>query len=244
MYEISRRAFVTTAGLALLGLSGCGQNSVEQGSTTKNEPVNAEVNESKPSDLQVTESGFYMDQYGHLGYAAIIENTNSQWAAENIQVSVGARDSSGSVVDSTTDHITLLFANGSTAVCGDMFPNSEVSSVDFQVSVQKNNWSKEDLQMEKFASALPVIGTNEAADEFGSLKISGEVQNDTKSTFALPRVNIVLRDEQGAIVGGVYTYLDGDFAPGTKLPFTANISDPPAHAFVEAYLDCGWPVSE
>lgn len=242
--EITRRELLASAGIIAIGLSGCSGSNQEVGSVSKNKPEKIEVDNSEPSDLEVVESGFSVSEFGTVNYAAIIENPNSKWAAEQINVTATARDESGNVVDTSSDHITLLFANGVTAICGSMYPDVSVSSVDFQVSVPKGGWTQEDLQMDDFLSALPITGVNETTDEYGRSKVSGEIQNETEGTFSLTRIYIVMRNESGEIVYGSYTYIHSDLTPGLKAPFSIDAYDAPQHSSVEAYVDCGWPVEE
>ena len=90
---ITRRSFVALAGITALTLGGCSGSGQPNGSNEVNEPAVAEVEqEAEPKDLEVAETGFYFDSYGTAHFASIVSNPNSTWAAENIQVTVAARD--------------------------------------------------------------------------------------------------------------------------------------------------------
>lgn len=245
MTHLSRRAFLALSGLAITGLAGCSQSEESEEPSEQNEPATAEVvQESEPSPLEVSECGFYTDEYGTVHYAAIVTNPNMEWSAESISTTASALDESGNVIDTANDSITLMFENGKTAISGTMAPNSAPSSVSVQASVRSNGWSKQDVTMDEFYSNLYVDGLNETTSEYGSTTFAGTVVNNLNGAFSLTRVNIVIRDAAGAIVGGFFTYVNGELAAGASAPFSVDAYGVPEHASVEAYIDCGYPITE
>lgn len=124
-----------------------------------------------------------------------------------------------------------------------IMPPDSAAALEVTVDVNTSGWSKEgDITHKIFYDQLPISGVTESIDEWGNTTIGGEVSNNTNGTFSLTRVHIVFRDENGGIVGGAYTYINGDFTPGAKAPFSVSAKDVPAHASVDAYLDCGYPI--
>lgn len=149
------------------------------------------------------------------------------------------------MIDNQLDSITLMFANGKTAVSGTFQPAEEPADIEFTVSVPSNKWTKEDLTMDEFYSQIRVEGLNDTADKYGSTTFAGEIVNDTEGDYTLSRINIVLRDTDGAIVGGYFTYANSDLTAGSSQPFSVStLGDTPEYATVEAYVDCGYPISQ
>lgn len=234
---------VSIALCASVGLFGCSSPSQNAGSSEQNEPAVTQVQqENEPSPLTVSESGYYFDSSGYAHFAAIIENPNKTWAAENISVAVAARDADGNVVDTLNDFVTLMFADGKAAICGDMAAPETTTELEFTASVQQSKWSKEATTQKDFFDQMPVVGLNESTDEWGYTTVAGEVENNTSGTFSGTRLQIVFRDANGSIVGGAYTYVMGDFTPEMSAPFSVNVKDVPEHASVEVYVDCGLPL--
>lgn len=242
MTRVSRRAFLALSGFALAGLAGCSQ---DEEPSKQNEPATAEATEeAEPSPLEVSECGFYTDEYGTVHYAAIVTNPNMDWSAERISTTASALDEGGNVIDTANDSITLMFENGKTAISGTMMPNAVPASISVQVSVGSNGWSKQDVTMDEFYSNLYVDGLNESVSEYGTTTFAGTVVNNLDGSFSLTRINIVIRDAAGAIVGGAFTYVNGELAAGATAPFSADARGVPEHASIEAYVDCGYPVTE
>lgn len=242
---ITRRSFVALAGITALTLGGCSGSGQPNGSNEVNEPAVAEVEqEAEPKDLEVAETGFYFDSYGTAHFASIVSNPNSTWAAENIQVTVAARDADGNVLDTLNDFITLMFPDGQTAICGDVAAPEGTSALDVSLSVNSNGWTKQDITQKDFYDQLPITNINESADEWGQTTVAGEIANNTEGTFSGTRIQVVFRNADGSIVGGAYTYVNGDLTAGSTAPFSTTSQEVPEHTSVEAYVDCGWPLNE
>ena len=223
---MTRRTFFAAAGTALLCLSGCSGQAHDGGSTQVNEPATTDsASEAEPLDPEVVESGYYFDSYGTAHFAAIVSNPNSTWAAENIRVTVAARDADGNVVDTLDDSITLMFPDGQTAICGDMGAPESTSSLEVAASVSSSGWTKQDITQKDFYDQLPITNITESIDEWG-------------------QIQVVFRNADGGIVGGAYTYVNGELAAGSTMPFSTLSQEVPEHASVEAYVDCGWPITE
>lgn len=243
--RLTRRGFVFMASAALLGLAGCSGQTQENGSNQVNEPATTDAaTENEPLDLEVVESGFYFDSYGTAHFAAIVSNPNSTWAAENIRVTVAARDADGNVVDTLDDSITLMFPDGQTAICGDMGAPESTASLEVTASVSSSGWTKQDITQKDFYDQLPITNITESIDEWGETTVAGEIANNTEGAFSGTRIQVVFRNADGGIVGGAYTYVNGELAAGSTAPFSTLSQEVPEHASVEAYVDCGWPITE
>ena len=229
----------------MLGISGCSGQTQDEGSAQVNEPATTDsASEAEPLELEVVESGFYFDSYGSAHFAAIVSNPNSTWAAENIRVTVAARDADGNVVDTLDDSITLMFPDGQTAICGNMGAPESTASLDVTASVNSSGWTKQDITQKEFYDQLPITNITESVDERGETTVAGEIANNTKGAVSGTRVQVLFRNSDGGIVGGTYTYINGELAAGSTAPFSTVSQEVPEHASVEAYVDCGWPITE
>lgn len=243
--RLTRREFVVVAGAALLGFAGCSGDASESEQSQVNEPAATDaVIEEEPADLEVVETGFYFDSYGTAHFAAIVENANSSWAAENIQITVAARDAGGNVIDTLNDFITLVFPNGQAAICGDMGAPENTASLEVTASVSSSGWTRQDITQKEFYDLLPITSLTESVDEWDKTTVAGEIANNTEGSFSGTRVQVIFRDADGGIVGGAYTYVNGELAPGSTAPFSTLSQEVPEHASVEAYVDCGWPITD
>lgn len=233
-----KRMKVLVAIVAVLAMSvclmACGGGSSQQGQQAPKE--------NAPVDLEVINAGFYMGEFGNMSYAAMINNPNKTWAAERIQVNVAARDASGNVLNSTTDNIVLMFPDGTTAVAGGMGANGDVASIEVTPVVNKSNWTREeDITEMAYLEKFPVTNVSETNGAYGQNTVAGEVTNNTEGTYTLSRVSVVFTREDGSIVGGGFTYLNGELQPGMTLPFSILSYYVPDHADVEVYVDPGYP---
>ena len=231
--RLTRRGFVVMASAALLGLAGCSGETQEEDSNQVNEPATTDAaTENEPLELEVVESGFYFDSYGTAHFAAIVSNPNSSWAAENIRVTVAARDAEGNVVDTLDDSITLMFPDGQTAICGDMGAPESTESLEVKASVNSSGWTKQDITQKDFYDQLPITNITESVDEWGETTVAGEIANNTEGAFSGTRIQVVFRNADGSIVGGAYTYVNGELASGSTAPFSTLSQEVPEHASV------------
>lgn len=59
-------------------------------------------------------------------------------------------------------------------------------------------------------------------EDFGGIKVTGRVENTTEEEGSLVVIAAFLYDENGDLIGNVYTYLDGNLAAGDKVGFSAS----------------------
>lgn len=242
---------VTIATVAVLALSliGCaGGNPVSESSPEpidQQAPASAESSvdeqpkQEERQELSLAESGYWVDsEYGRVNYAVIVENPNMGWAVENAEIVITGKDASGNIVGSTTDYLTLLYANGKTAVCGSTYFDG-VEEVEFDIVCPKNSWVQEEMQQAEFNELLYAEEINETTDEWGDTTVAGVTVNKAPLELSLATANVVFRASDGSIVGGEEGYLD-TIAPESTKPFSVDyIANVPGHDSVEVYLDCG-----
>lgn len=206
--------------------------------TVSNDENSSSLVPDSPEDLQITEYGYWFDEYGSGHYAVIIENPNLGWAAERINVNISGKDSDGNLVGTDSDTLTLLFGNGKTALCGRTFIDN-AESLEFQIINSKSMWSQEDLQQAEFDQVLYAENINVTEGSFGSTTVSGEAVNLMDTELSLASTNVVFRASDGSIVGGASNYTD-TLTAESSMPFSVDILDEiPPYETVEVYLDCG-----
>ena len=244
--KIKLLAAAASAAMLTVCLGGCAQQAtVAPAPESEPEAVEADATEER-QDLVIDESGYYIDEFGSGHYAVIISNPNSSWAAEAISLDVTSKDAAGNIVGTTQSGTTLLFPSGKTAICGRTFDAVAPETLEFSVSVRSTGWTEmSEPTQDEFNSVFHVDGLNEVAGSYGQTSFTGELVNETEGTFSLPSVHVVMRDESGAVVGGCFGYVgsSSEIAGGQTVAFSIDESDVPAHATIEAYVDCGYPQS-
>ena len=232
-------AFAAAGALALT-LTGCAQKTepIEQ-----EDPPSAESqkNANELKDLELAESGFYVDDFGDAHYAAIVANKNMDRAAQMVNVKVTSKDADGKILGSSDAYLTVLFANGKTAVCGSTYDGKNPNSLEFQIVPASNMWQDESMQQAEFDKAFYVQNVNESVDDYGYTTVAGEVVNTGTGGFSGTTINAVFRSADGTIVGGEMTSISSVPA-GTTVPFSIDyIQNVPEHATVDVFVDCGYP---
>lgn len=235
--------FVPTIVLSAL-LVGCGapaQTPSDSALAKEQDVASTEVApETEPSNLEIVESGYWIGEYGNTHYALIVENPNAGWGAGNVQIHVIGKDAEGNTVKSETAYLNAIFASGKAAVCGTSYFDEGVKTVEFQLVNSKNMWEKTDITQAEFDEKLHADSVNESTDSLGDTTVSGDVTNDLTAEISSSSVNVLFRGEDGSLLGGASTYLN-TLPAGSTAPYTVSLlSAAPAHASVEAYIDCGY----
>lgn len=240
--KLVTKTMVSIGCAAAISCVAFGCSSPENATQEQNEPAIASIDQkAAPSDIVVNESGFTTDEHGIVYFAAIVSNPNSNWAAERIEVTAISKDESGTIIGTQKQMVKLLFANGKTAVCGTAKNASAPASVDFQVSVPANAWTQTDVTQADFEKDIHINGINEINDGSIMTSFTGEAVNNSKIAYSVPAVNVVLRAEDGSIVTGYSGFVTTEMPSGSVMPFSVDAFNVPAHASIEAYIDCGYP---
>ncbi len=76
-------------------------------------------------------------------------------------------------------------------------------------------------------------------DPYVGLSVNGQVQNNLDAALSqFARISAVVFNASGRIVGGGYTYLDADLAPGRRAAFSVDITASPSSAsYARASMD-------
>lgn len=234
------RLFALAAAVVLaVGLIGCsGSGSANSSKSDNPTSVTATAVSSESDDAQevkMVESGFTKTEYGGT-YAVILENTSKTKAAENVKVDITYRDASGKSVGTDSTYVSCIFPLQKVAVTSPYATvTGDVATVEARTGVNKNGWTATDgIQGGDLDSLLNVIDLAATPGDYGNTIIGGEVKNDMGKDLRTTRVDVVYRDEAGAITGGAFTYVD-NVPAGSSAAFTIQEMNAVPIATVEAY---------
>ena len=219
--------------LSLVGLVGCASSPTSNPSN----PTSATTNSNTRSPLTVSESAYHANKYGSIEYVAIIENPNSEWVADSVQVKVTAKDSKGTILFTNTEYVSYIFANGKKAIQGQASSSGSPATVTFEPVVKTSGWTKESTQAGDTDDLFPITNLNEVTSSYGSVAFTGEITNNLKEDVSALKVYVVLRDGAGKLISGYSTYVKDIPSGGTGAFQVYAYGDVPAHASIEAYAD-------
>lgn len=211
------------------GLTACGGGGSSSGGDTGGD--SKKEASSEPVELSLVESGYSTGSSGYIYYAVCIENTNESKAAEFPVVTVVGKDANGSIVFS--DDWTLSgVLPGEKAYYASQAGNGAVpETVEFSVTTDSKNWKNADAYPEGIYS---IDSTNYVEGSYGMSSFTGQITlTQDNEDFAKPMIVVVLRDGDGAIVGGYNTYLSSDLTEGSPAAFEVTAYDMPEFAAFE-----------
>ena len=236
-------AIIAAASALALCLAGCAQESEPaQESTSETATAEAPAQEAESKEeIAITDSGWWQAD-NSVYFAATIENMSSEESATNIPMTVTCKDADGKVVDAYTAYHTLLFPEGVSAICGEVYGATGVETVDFAIG-NVSIWEPIEMKQAEFDAAFRVENLGETPNSNGGVDVTGEVVSEMTGDFTMPSVEVVFRDAEGAIVGGCVIVVSGGVPAGSTVGFSGGtfIDAVPEHATVEAYIDCGLP---
>lgn len=215
-------------------LCGCGSGTVEQ---KPSDPAANQVEKTEaPDPLVVSEQGYSVDADGYMAYAAIIENPNSNWAADYPKITVTAKDETGAIVFSHDAGVSYIFAGGKQAVTGFTdVKDKSVASLEVTAYVPDSKWMEHEAQGAEADALFEVSNVNEVDEGYGRISYTGEVANRTDANASAIKIAVVLRDANGSIVAGYDGYAN-DIQPSGSAPFQIYaFGTAPEHASFEAY---------
>lgn len=194
----------------------------------------ATADESAAADaLSLVESAWYADDTGLISYTFILRNESETLTIDFPAVDIVARDASGNLL-STDCAMFLRIGPGRTLYANGVAGNGALpSSVEF---VPRAPGADDVREVSDEGPAFRVVGLTERLDELngtcfvGDVSLVGEAVPDSDTIFVV----VLLRDDQGRLVGGASGYVHGP-APGETVPFEVNGWNLPPHASCEAY---------
>jgi hypothetical protein len=189
--------------------AGSAQAPVESQAPSDSNTSGNDESADRKSDLEVVDSGFstylaYSDTT-QASWAVIVRNPNSEtWIASSIDVTVTFLDADGGLVHSESSSISMILPSQDAAVAASTIDDVS-GAVSMRVQVRAGSWERSDVQ--SFGSFSADQVTLRKA-EFGGWSVLGLVG----STFANDATDVyataVLRDVNGAVLGGEWTFVN------------------------------------
>jgi len=178
-------------------------------------------NERLPLEIVETGYGFASWNEDSLSYGIVLYNPNNE-ALEFPSIRLTVRRADNTIIG--TDDLTFnIIYPSQTLTLGDISSfrviQDEVYSVEFEV-LEPNDWSwtgGEFIELEAINLSL----TNTGRDGYN---VTGEISNANEREFNRLRLDMILRNSDGQIVGGDFTFIDGPSANGS-VPFQIGIRD-------------------
>ncbi|MFD0558077.1 hypothetical protein FB566_3370 [Stackebrandtia endophytica] len=209
-----------TAALMLSGCTGDGDDPTDPGSSAA--PAELEIHPEAAEYLTVTESGFTVapgeDGEFTVSYAIVLENANPDYAAYRVGVDVGWLDAAGEPIEvlppeggPVREHAVMWVAPGAVWVLADVVSVADEPTefaLGFSEEDSFNRWLAVDRLNEVGELTVTDADVFEPGDRDAASWWQAELTVDSGFGESLNGVNLamVLRDADGAIVGGNRTY--------------------------------------
>ncbi|MBX5444564.1 hypothetical protein [Sphaerobacter sp.] len=196
--------------------------------TTAPKPTTAPAPTPAPQALAILAKGFGQGEYRSASYAFIVENPNSGLAVEDSQYQVAVYDANGTVIETDSGYITILFPGEKLGIASSLFlpDGTEIDRLDVQV--KPGRFEPFD-QRPEFATE----NVNYVPDDYFP-KVTGIVKSPYQKDLENIRVAAIAYDEAGNIIGGGFTYLD--FVPANgQAAVDVSITTSGVPAKVELY---------
>lgn len=186
-------------------------------------------------ELEITESGWSVNDQGFVFYAVALRNPGKM-QVDYPSISITGRDADGGVLFSD-EQVFSVAPGGETVYCAGMTGNGGEAPAQVEFSplgVEDYNVTS----IEGESTKLSVSGVRTVTDELGGARVVGEVtcEKDDGSDYGSDvRLSVVLRDEDGAIVGGAPGFVTRP-AVGESASFEVSLTGVPEnYASIEVY---------
>lgn len=167
--------------------------------------------------VDIASSRAVTDQYDNLYIVGEIQNPYDQ-PIESVEVVATLYDGAGGVINLGNDYVDL-----NSVMPGEKAPFSIYIS-DYE-GFETYALSGEAYFGEATEQNVTIIGSSAYVDDYDTLNIVGEVQNDTDSPLASIGVVAALYDEAGQVLFVDNGYVQPTLLPGEKGPFAIRISE-------------------
>ncbi|NYF17666.1 putative Tic20 family protein [Microbacterium sp. AK009] len=205
---------------------------IEDGMTDPFTPGGGEpITAAEP--VQVVETAFGQDTLDPelWWYVVIVDNPNPDAVFEYGELTTEAIDASGTILDSSTDYITML--PGQVAVSGSFYEvgANEITALEVIGPDPAEAVTEPSTGAGKFS-----VGDLAATGDEYATEVSGTVTGQFPVDQEFVGVTVVARDPGGTIIGGTSTYIERLPADGGSARFEAVFFTPlPADTVYEAY---------
>ncbi len=162
-------------------------------------------------DLEVADSGFSTyrayDDSERVSWGVVLHNPNEAWLATSVDATVTYLDGDDSILGSSSDTVAAILPGQDAALAESTF--EDIGAVDdIRVQIRAGDWE----EVEESVGTFETDDVNVRPQEFGGWTVTGSVASTFVDDFEDVYAVAILRDGEGAIVGGGWTFLD--FVPG------------------------------
>ena len=193
---------------------------------------------SKPQDLVVLESGYYVNESENLDYGVGVKNLNADYAASGYTVTVIGRNTEGEHLFTSREEMGCILPGEIQYFGGNAGRGIKPDTVEFTLTVEEDGWKKtsgvvreffslDEIEVVPFASPL----YSKPHTEFtGKVTLISELEESRQNGA---RVSLILRDADSSIIYGRVVHIS-DMAIGKAKEF--RISDNGVVEFAEYEL--------
>lgn len=223
---------IAAAALLALTLAGCGGQEAPKEEPSSSKPAKEEAKATAPVELEIIESGWMAGEQGYVYYGIGLKNPNASFGAEFPTIKVTGKDADGKVVFSDEQVLMFMLPGAEYYYGGQAGNGTAPATVEFSLSVSKNNWVETDKQDVEFYT---ISNPNEVKGAYGNDSFTGELTvNEEWENITSACISVILRGASGEIVGGYSGFADLP-AKGQTTAFDVMAYDVPDHASYELY---------
>ena len=189
----------------------------EDAPTTTVEEAESE-NATTEGDAVVVATKSGLGQDGEeVGYGMILRNTSKTDDALDVAVTVNVVDRQGNILSTESETVNVIPAGDVFYLGGASYVASgeTAHAIDPVISVSSS---------EPASYGLPkVTRVRVINEEYLGVEVRGEIENTLReplSSFA--KIGVVVFDAKGNVVGGGFTFPDGEIPPGRRVAFRAG----------------------
>lgn len=209
-----------------IGMTGCSSPQEEAPAKPENAGQAVQETEASVEDPVVSETGYYIGDYGEVFIGFIVENPNEDVKLNDVSLQITIRDGDGNILDTDPEFKIgdllpgEVFGMGTSLFADDP---STVASAEVKAVFDGSDESSE---------LVPIV-VNQANIGSSGFGIVGEIENVGDDEVSDAMVGVVFRDSSGAMVGGGFTDVR-DVPSGETSTFDIPYSAPDGTT-VEAY---------
>jgi hypothetical protein len=190
---------------------------------------------TEPEALKIEKQGFGQDERD-LAYAFVLTNPNPERAVEDSQYQIAAYDKDGTVVDTDSGYIQVLFPGETVGIAGTMFLDAGVTVTKLDVQILEGDPVETD-PIPSFGAESVVYTPGEYSDS-----VTGIIVNPFEIPLQGLVVSGILYDADGEIIGAGFTYVNFVLASdSTGVELTVTSAQGTEVDSVEVYaMVSGW----
>lgn len=152
-------------------------------------------------NVDILKSGYGQDEVS-AGYGILIENPNQGFSLEYTQYQVTAYSDDGKVLTTDEGYVNLILPGQIIGIGGDLYLHEGMTIHHLDAQIITGDF----IESEEF----PFFSSDKVVFQAGtySSKVTGIILSPYRSDITDVRVSAITYDENGAVNGGGYTYLD------------------------------------